>query len=44
MGSILELLDETRVLPTDELVISKGLTRELRRWLESLSKKMEDQR
>jgi len=36
MGVIHEILDRTRVLPTDELVISEGFRKELMRWLENL--------
>lgn len=36
MSSVDELLDKTRVLATDELVISEGFRRELIHWLENL--------
>jgi len=35
MGFVDEVLDKTRVLATDELVISEGFRRELMRWLEN---------
>lgn len=39
MGFVDEILDRTRVLATDELVISEGFRRELMRWLENLVRK-----
>jgi len=43
LGFVDEILDRTRVLPTDELVISKGLLKELRCWLGTVIKKETEQ-
>ena len=43
MGFVDEILDHTQILPTDELVISKGLVKELMRWLGIVIKKETEQ-